>query len=342
MDPGGSDGSGRLTRRQALAGVGAGLGLGLAGCTGVGGTADRADGLSVFHAGSLSPPFARLESTFEAERDVAVSREARGSVRSTQKVTAEGRRADVLGVADYRLLRDRLLPEFGSWYAVVASNAMTIHYTPDSTGADDLARDAWWEVLSRQGVRIGHSDPAADPSGYRAVMCQQLGAVPFEGEALYGEETYRALRANSRVTTDTETNLVGQLRSGKLDYAFSYRSMGETADVEVLDLQPAVDLSRTTPAYAAHYAKASVETASGTFTGAPVAYGVTVPDVARSPALGTEWVAHVCGERGRETLRATGFEPIRPAVVPRRLAGAVPDRLEDRVRTTPSLGPLEL
>lgn len=329
----------RRTRREFLAAAGGAATAGLAGCLGAGGSGGS---VTVFHAGSLAAPFERLEATFEDEEGVAVDREARGSVFSTQKVTEQGRRADVLAVSDYRLLRDRLLPEYGSWYAIFQTNAMTVHYTEDSPGADEIGRDNWWEVLSREGVRVGHSDPAVDPGGYRAVMTVQLGRVPFEGEALYDEATYEALRANAEVSTGTEVNLVGQLESGKLDYAINYRSVAATADVEALALQPRVDLSRATDRYARHYANAAVETESGTFVGAPIAYGVAVPDVARSPDLGARWVAALLGEAGRRVARETGFEPIEPAVVPADATASVPERVVDRATGRRRLGPLEL
>lgn len=336
---GGRSGGRPASRRSMLAALGAAATAALAGCPGAGGGGET---LTIFHAGSLAPPFARLEEAFEAETGVRVEREARGSVYSTRKLTAEGRRADVLGVSDFRLCRDRLLPDFGSWYALFCSNAVAVHYTPDSPGADAIGTDTWWEVLSRDGVRIGHSDPAADPGGYRAVMAQQLGATPFEGAALYDRSTYDALRANSWVTSDTEINLVSQLQAGKLDYALNYRSVGETADVAVLDLPPQVDLSRATDRYADHYATASVATDTGTYVGAPIAYGVAVPAVAPSPDLGARWVEFVLGPEGREVLRETGFEPIEPAVVPATSEEAVPERVRRQATARSTVGPLEL
>lgn len=338
---------GPASRRSFLRAGGTVSAIALAGCTGVPGGGSGGDGssegsLTVFHAGSLEPPFSRAESAFEETHGADVSREARGSVASTKKITEQGRAADVLGVSDYRLIRDRLVPASTDWYAIFQTNAMTIHYTADSPGADAITVDNWWEILSGEEVTIGHADPAVDPGGYRSVMTMQLGKEPFEGDALYDQSTFEALRTNTVVSTGTEINLVGQLQSGKLDYAINYRSVGETADVRVLELQPEVDLSRATETYASHYARATVETDSGTFTGAPIAYGITVPGVARAPDLGTRWVAFLLGEVGRSIERQTGFVPVEPAVVPRSGRAAVPDPVMDRAVAKDSLGPLDL
>ena len=298
--------------------------------------------MTVFHAGSLSPPFSAVEATFEDERGVSVNREPKGSVGSTKKVTEQGRAADVLGVSDFRLLRDLLLPKFGDWYAIVATNALTIAYTDDSTGADAIGPNNWWEVLARDDVTFAHSDPAVDPNGYRSVMAMQLGAVEFRGERLFDESTSETLREKALVPTGTETELFGQLGSGKLDYAWQYRSAEASRDVNTVDLQPEVDLSEATAEYADHYAKASVEAGGTTYTGAPIAYGVAVPSVAESPGLGREWVEFLASTPGRETLTDNGFAPAEPAVVPASSEGAVPENVRSHADTRETLGSLRL
>ncbi|SDX87523.1 molybdate/tungstate transport system substrate-binding protein [Halobellus clavatus] len=300
------------------------------------------DSMTIFHAGSLAPPFSEAEPQFEDEYDVDVNREAKGSVASTQKITQQGRSADVLGVSDFRLIRNRVLPEYGDWYAIFTTNSMSIQYREDSPGADEISADNWWEVLTRDGVTIGHSDPAVDPGGYRAVMSQQLGAIEFNGERLYDDATYQALRENSTVPTGTETNLEGQLESGELDYVFYYQSISANSGLPYIDLQPEVDLSQATSEYAKHYAKAEVETGSGTFTGAPIAYGLTVPSVAEAPGRGAQWVEYFATEPGRQILEDLGLVPVDPVVVPAASEDAIPERVMNVASAQETLGPLEL
>lgn len=316
--------------------------LGLAGCMGKSNSGEGTDSMTVFHAGSLAPPFSAAESKFEKEYGVDVTREAKGSVASTQKITQQGRKADVLGVSDFRLIRKRVIPDYGDWYAIFATNSMSIQYREDSPGADDISKDNWWEVLSRDGITIGHSDPAVDPGGYRAVMTQKLGKEEFNGKRLYGEETYQKLRENSTVPTGTETNLEGQLESGELDYVIYYQSISSTSGEPFIDLQPEVDLSKATSEYAKHYAKAKVKTDSGTFTGAPIAYGVTVPSVAKAPDRGAQWVEYVGTKPGRKILNNKGLSPVDSVVVPKDSTDAVPDRVMNIATPKKNLGPLEL
>ncbi|WP_188787859.1 extracellular solute-binding protein [Halobellus salinus] len=359
-----------VTRRSFLAASAAAGVAGLAGCSGgsegSGGSDDTetdestdsegsmdtetptetetplSDSMTIFHAGSLAPPFSEAEPQFEEEFGVDVTREAKGSVASTQKITQQGRSADVLGTSDFRLIRNRVLPDFGDWYAIFTTNSMSIQYREDSPGADDISADNWWEVLTRDDITIGHSDPAVDPGGYRAVMTQQLGAEEFQGERLYDDETYQQLRQNSVVPTGTETNLEGQLESGELDYVFYYQSISASSGLPYVNLQDEVDLSQATTDYAEHYAKAEVETDSGTFTGAPIAYGITVPSVAEAPERGAQWIEYFATDPGRAVLEELGLVPVDPIVVPSASEDAIPDRVMEVASAQDNLGPLEL
>lgn len=360
-----------LSRRRLLHLGGAAAVTGLAGCTGGSGdggltedetssdsstkagdtvttggdnttTSSDESSLTIFHAGSLAPPFSAAEPTFEEQYDTTVNREAKGSVASTQKITEQGRTAGVLGVSDFRLIRDRLLPDYGDWYTIFTTNAMSIQYRDDSPGADEIGTDNWWEILSRDDVVIGHSDPAVDPGGYRSVMTMQLGKTEFDGEKLYDDATYQKLRDNATVPTGTETNLEGQLKAGKLDYVFYYQSISSTSELPWVKLQPEVDLSKATAEYAEHYAKAEVETDSGTFTGAPIAYGMAVPSVTETPELGAKWVEYMASDAGQQILKDNGLQPVSPIVVPESGKDAVPDRVMDVAEAKSSLGPLEL
>ncbi|MFB6132067.1 MAG: molybdenum ABC transporter substrate-binding protein, partial [Halanaeroarchaeum sp.] len=81
------------SRRAFLGGIGTATAVGLAGCSGAdaGGGDVPGDGdMLIFHAGSLAPPFAAAEPTFEENTGITVTREPKGSVASTKKITQLG------------------------------------------------------------------------------------------------------------------------------------------------------------------------------------------------------------------------------------------------------------
>jgi molybdate/tungstate transport system substrate-binding protein len=330
-------------RRSFLAAAGGAVSLGLAGCIAPSGGSGSGGSLTAFHAGSLAPPFSTAESKFEDETGIDVTREAKGSVGSTKKITEEGRSAEILGVSDFRLIRDMMLQEYSDWYGIFATNAMAIGYTDDSKYADEFSKGNWWEVLSRDDVAVAHSDPAVDPNGYRSVMAMKLGAIEFEGSTLYDKETAKALQKNAKITSGTETDLIGQLESGALDYAWEYASAGAThEELNVVQLQPHVNLAKATDAYANHYAKAKVNAGGNTYTGAPIAYGITVPSVAENPEAGAKWVEYMTTGDGKGIMEDSGFSTVSPMVVPESTKSSVPDSVMDGAEAKSSLGPLEL
>ncbi len=298
--------------------------------------------MTIFHAGSLSAPFETAEKSFEDSEDVEVAREPKGSVGSTKKITEQEKAAEVLGVSDFRLIRDMVVPDFGSWYSIFATNAMAIAYTDESTGADEFSTDTWWEVLARDDVNFAHSDPAVDPNGYRSVMTMKLGAKEFEGEALYDQSTADKLVEKATIPSGTETELLAQLESGELDYAWGYKSAAASHDTKVIDLQPAVNLAVADQKHAEHYAKAEVNAGGETYTGAPIAYGITVPDVAENPDLGANWVEFLASEEGKGILTDNGFSPVSPLVVPQSMQDSVPENIMSNAEAKQALGPLGL
>ena len=369
---GADDASGGRSRRRFLAALGSAGVAGLAGCTtdaeqstatagsgedtttggGAQGTTDSTGGgddasisgtMTVFHAGSLSPPWSQVEKSFEEEFGVDVQREAKGSVGSTRKITDRGRTGDVLGVSDFRLIHDMMMGEYADWYGVFVTNAMAIAYTDESKYAREFTEGNWWNVLTRDDVNVAHADPAVDPNGYRSVMAMKLGAVEFQGERLYDQSTAQALRDNAKVTSGTETDLIGQLESGALDYAWEYASVGASHEnLNTLMLQPHVNLAKATAEYAEHYAKAKVKAGGQTYTGAPIAYGITVPSVAENPAAGRQWVEYVTQGHGVDTMTQNGFQMVSPMVVPESTKSAVPSGVMKGATAQQTLGPLQL
>ncbi|WP_439027615.1 extracellular solute-binding protein [Haloarchaeobius sp. DT45] len=332
----------RYSRRGFLAGAAATGTTALAGCVSSFTGGSGGDTATIFHAGSLAAPFGDAENPFEEEHDAEVVREAKGSVGSTKKITEQGKSAEVLGVSDFRLIRDMVLPDYGTWYSIFATNSMAIAYTDESTGADEFSTENWWEVLARDDVTFAHSDPAVDPNGYRSRMAMKLGAIEFEGERLFDESTRDTLIEKAKIPSGTETELIAQLESGELDYAWEYKSAGASHDVNVIDLQPAVNLAVADQKHAEHYAKAEVEAGGNTYTGAPIAYGITVPGVAENPDLGAQWVEFMASDEGKGILTDNGFSPVSPLVIPESAEGDVPENVMSMAEAKSSLGPLEL
>lgn len=119
----------------------------------------------VLCAGSLAGPFEKMKAAFGTEHPgVTVVLEPGGSVDCIKKVTRNGKPADLLASADYALIPKMMVPEHADWYLAFAKNRMVLTYTNESRYADEITAVNWYEVLARDGVRWGISDPNSDPA----------------------------------------------------------------------------------------------------------------------------------------------------------------------------------
>lgn len=255
--------------------------------------------LTVFHAGSLSAPMAKIEAQFEkAHPDVDVQREAGGSAALARKIIDLDGKCDVYFSADYMVIERLLRPDFADWNVMFASNSLVLMYGPKSKFADEINGDNWYEVLMRPDVRWGHSDPDADPCGYRSLMVLQLAQKYYKADGLYE----KALNDPLRAVRPKAIDLVAMVESGAMDYAFEYKSVAVQHGLNYVELPVQVNLK--SPAYKDLYATVSVERAGkkpGTkinTKGAPIVYGFTMPKAGANPDMAMAFVEYILSSEG--------------------------------------------
>ena len=270
--------------------------------------------LNVFAAGTLAAPFNRIAEEFmKLHPEVRVQAQYGGSVKMVKQVTELGQVADVVAVADYRVIPKYMFVGKGEmpwafWYAGFATNAITFVYTPQSKFALEINKDNWYDVLSRKGVEIGRSNPDTDPSGYQTVQMLGLASKFYHRPGLADSILANAPKSNMR---DTETELVAALESGQIDYLAIYLSDARQHHFNYLDLPPEVNLSDAR--FSDSYAKSSVKTANGPVSGVPIVYAITVPTNSNHPDWAARFVAFVLGKEGMEAMSASGFGGVSPA-----------------------------
>jgi len=273
--------------------------------------------LIIFHAGSLAVPVKRLSDAFHAlHPGVTFATEASGSRDAARKVSELGRQADLIMSADYSVIDTLLIPQFASWDVVFARNEMVIAYTDGSKYADEINSQNWYQILQRKGVIYGHSDPNADPCGYRTLMVWQLAETYYDVPGLYKDLVADCPPANIR---PKEVDLIALLESGDMDYAFEYRSIAVQHGLKYIELPDELNLGRASDA--AGYGQATVPLngaqpgTTTTVAGKPILYGVTMINGAPHPQLALAFLEFVLGPQGREILSDCGQPPVVPAVV---------------------------
>lgn len=298
-------------------------------------------GLIILHAGSLAVPFDQLAEEFEETYGVNVVTEGAGSRTTIRKVTEMGKPADLIGVADFRVIEELMFPEYADWYICFATNEMVIAYRDGAPFADEIRNGerTWYDVLLNEDVTYGHSDPDADPCGYRALMVIQLAENYYTAPGLYddlihGQGMHKGRHTSGReVVMPKSVELLYLLDSGDLDYAFEYRSVAIQHGLEYLELPDEIDLSSLE--YEEFYATAMVEVTGRepettvTLTGAPIVYGVTIPKNAPHPERAIDFLKLLLGPRGQTIMESCGQPPIVPAIASER--DKIPEGLREFV-----------
>jgi molybdate/tungstate transport system substrate-binding protein len=293
-------------------------------------TSELTGRLPVFHAGSLTVPLAQVSEEFNRlYPDVEILPESAGSATTIRKVTELQKECGVIGSADYTLIPQLMFPEYADWYIIFATNQMCIAYTDQSKFADKINGGNWYQILQRDGVRYGRSDPDQDPCGYRTLMVWQLAEAYYASPGLYA----KLYEAEGNLVRPKEVDLVALLESGDLDYAFEYSSIAAQHRFNYVALPPEINLSDE--AFKDFYATAEVEIAGRepgttiTKRGKPIVYGVTIPSNFPNQELAVAWVDFLLSSEGMAIMEANGQPPVIPAVTNDK--GKLPEQLREYV-----------
>lgn len=273
--------------------------------------------ITVFHAGSLAIPFKQVEDAFEAKYPQAdVVREAAGSRTTVRKVTDLGREADVVASADYTVIEKLMMPKSTKWRANFATNEMAIMYNQHSKYADKINGDNWHQILLKDDVSYAHSDPNADPCGYRSQLVWKLAEKYYNEPGLYDKLDAGCPTKNVR---PKETDLIAMLESGEIDYLFIYRSVAQQHDMPFVTLPEKISLK--TNKYSDFYSTVSYDVNGKepgekiTKTGRPMVYGVTIPKNTPNKTGAVAFMKFLLGKEGQQIMRKNGQPPITPAKV---------------------------
>jgi len=281
--------------------------------------------LTIFHAGSLSIPLKDLNEEFKEYMkakgyDVEIRLEPSGSVMAVRKVTDLGKKADIVAVADYTLLPTFMYPKYADFYIAFARNELVLCYTDKSKYSDEINGENWFEILSRDDVKFGFSNPNIDPCGYRSVMAMKLAELYYK-KPIFHEliEKHTNIKANGTkimtpkdITTDEKVvirdksvDLIALLESGSIDYAFEYKSVALQHNLSFVELPDEINLKN--PSLKDWYERVSItvwkmkdgELVQKEIKAKPIVYGITIPKNAENREIAEEYLAYLLSDKGR-------------------------------------------
>ncbi|MEA3497359.1 MAG: tungstate ABC transporter substrate-binding protein WtpA [Bacteroidota bacterium] len=269
--------------------------------------------LIIFHAGSLAVPFKLIKEEFEKEYpDVDVLLEAAGSVTCARKITDLKRDCDIMASADYAVIDKFLIPDYSSWNIKFASNEMCIAFTNKSTFADSINGNNCFDVLLKDDVIYGRSDPNSDPCGYRSLLTIKLAEKFYNKKMLAN-----FLAKDNNFIRPKETDLISLLETNNIDYIFIYRSVAKQHSLNFITLPDSINLKSSE--LAKYYSTVDVEIVGKKpgekikMQGKPMVYGLTILENAPNKVTANAFLDFLLSkEKGMKIMEEMG----QPSVVP--------------------------
>ena len=304
----------------------------------------------IFCAGSLKIPLERLAKIYTDRYGIEVRIEASGSVRAIRKVIDVGSVCDVLAVADCRLLKTYMYPNYASWYAAFATNKLVLAYTSKSKYSDILDKhpDRWIDILLKNDVRYGFSNPNEDPCGYRAVGVLALASIYYHDTTIferlvvsktnitykYGNDSIEVYipadlevsEGSNLIVRSKSVDLISLLEAGSLDYAFEYKSVAIQHGLKYVELPPEINLGLKE--YDDFYSKVVVKILVGSkrmrsIIMKSIIYGVTIPKCARNYSGAIKFIKLLLSEVGRKIFKECGQDFLNKVIY----YGSIPNEL---------------
>lgn len=272
--------------------------------------------LIIYNAGSLARPIRVAFDSFAVGRKWTLQQESAGSLESARKITELGHVPDVIALADAEIFPQLLMPRHVEWFLPFARNRMVIAYRSGLNAVQIPDSANWWKIMDRANVRVGRSDPARDPNGYRVLLTLQLleqrANAPGLANRLLQRWGDRDVRASS-------SELVALLQAGELDYIWAYESVARAAGLSFVRLSEAVDLSSDRDS--AQYAAVRVRIPGSSITdsiwvsGAPIRFALSIPRGAPHHELATEFVNYITHGDGVRILRNAHLDVLEGAAI---------------------------
>ena len=269
----------------------------------------------VMYAGSLIKIFEDvIGPAFQNETGYTFVGEGKGSVQAANMIKDGFRNPDVFvsaGASPILKLMDNE-PPLAEWLLEFGSSEMVIAYSPNSPYYDYFEKSKkgelpWYEVLSKQGLKFGRTDPELDPKGYYAIVTANLVNFYYNDSSI--KERILGEDRNPKQIFPEEI-LKPILESGQLDAVVSYKHESVSRGLPYITLPKEINLGD--PSLSAFYKKANYTSESGqnTIYGEPIYFSITIPKTSKNIEPAISFVEFILSKNGSQILENQGIRSI--------------------------------
>ncbi|MDG6908685.1 MAG: substrate-binding domain-containing protein [Nitrososphaerota archaeon] len=283
--------------------------------------------LIIYSADAYVSEVSYLSQGFSNQSGIETSPPKGGGTFSLAQQIADGNPVSVfVSVSRSAVTSSYLKSEASGWAIAFASDQMALAYSNASASnpaAKEVIRayeaatssnnskewSGFYSSLTSGSVKVGISNPAADPAGLRGwLVLEAAGMVYAQNESYFAS---RMLQNLGNITGASAADLVAPLESGQIQFLFIYRSAAVSHGLEYLKLPSAVNFGD--PKYTGFYSQFEYATSKGTESGSPILLLVTVPSDATNPSGSLAFVSYIVQHRSE--LESFGLTPLSPAVL---------------------------
>ena len=281
----------------------------------------------IFHAGSLSVPFHELKEVYSKRNPgINLLLEPAGSIVCARKITELKKPCDIMASADYYVINQLLIPEYADWSIRFATNEIVIAFSDKARYSDEIDSVNCFDILLRDDVLYGRSDPDADPCGYRSVLAMKLAEKYYNKPGLADRLTSK----NRDYIRPKEVDLVALIESNSVDYMFQYKSVAIQHNLRYVELPAEINLSDPSMEEFYNTAVLSIRGTKPdekiTVRGEFINYSLTVPFDAPNREAAIKFLSFVLGDEGMEIFRKNGQKPLVPLSTEQ--PGKIPEELK--------------
>lgn len=234
----------------------------------------QVNNLIVFYAACFAPVIDELKDPAEETMNINIRHEVSGSQVVCRKVTELVRECDLMMLADTRLFA-QLASSHCSWRIDFAHDEIVLGVGLRARKIDET-HDNWVPVLLDPATTLGRVDENLGPIGYRTLLVWKL--MEQQGNPGLTDK----LIAQTAKKVEHVGLLATLLKAGDIDYGFLYKTTCIKYDIRYIPLSPQINLGSSDVDYSTASvtfdALTSGEPHKITVTGAPITYGLTVPD----------------------------------------------------------------
>lgn len=257
--------------------------------------------------------------------------EPAGSLVCARKITELKKPCDIIASADYFVINELLIPEYAGWSIRFATNEIVIAYNEKAKYSTEINSTNWMEILLRDDVLYGRSDPDADPCGYRSVLTMMLAEIHYKLPGL----TWGMASKNKDYIRPKEVDLVALIESNAIDYMFQYKSVAIQHNLKYIELPDEINLSD--PSMADLYRTVSLDIRGNKpdeiikVHGEYINYSMTIPFNAVNRDGAVNFMCFILSEEGNSVFRSNGQDPVipfsaeQPEKIPSKLLFYLPD-----------------